>query len=149
MKTNFKRRVIILLVLILIIVALTFVFNRISFDPNFLSGNTTSDVAGTATWGYSAETLVLSDEADYIEETIETQNGSYVVLQRSDLSKDTLVILSDLYNSDYAEAVDQVAQYYEDLGYNVEIHDYMTITMLSVAHKEHFDIFLLREEASS
>ena len=149
MKTNFKRRFIILLVLILIIVGLTFVFNRISFDPNFLSGNASGDASDAATWGYSAETLVLSDEADYIEETIETQNGSYVVLQRSDLSKDTLVILSDTYNSDYAQAVDQVAQYYANLGYNIEIHDYMTITMLSVAHKEHFDIFLLREEAAS
>ncbi len=77
---------------------------------------------------------------------MEVKNDSYVVLKKADLPKDTLVILSDKDNSDYTKAVRQVAAYYEDLGYSVEIRKYSETMMLSLAHAGHFDLFLLRKE---
>ena len=97
-------------------------------------------------WGYFVDDLALPDEEEYTEETIEIKGSDYVVLKKADLPKDNLLLLSEKDNGDYAEAVQQVAEYYENLGYPVEIREYSETMMLSLAHAEHFDLFLLRKE---
>ena len=157
MKKQLKRRVIILLTTFLFVIGISAFLNKASFDPNFSvvdavtgatkrSHHNSSKTGMTTTWGYSEDDLVLQDETVYIEENIEVKNDSYVVLKKADLPKDTLVILSDKDNSAYTKAVRQVAAYYEDLGYLVEIREYSETMMLSLAHAGHFDLFLLRKE---
>ena len=157
MKKQLKRRVIILLTTFLFVIGISAFLNKASFDPNFSvvdavtgatkrSHHNSSKTGMTTTWGYSEDDLVLQDETVYIEENIEVKNDSYVVLKKADLPQNTLVILSDKDNRDYTKAVQQVAEYYEDLGYSVEIREYSEIMMLSLAHAGHFDLFLLRKE---
>lgn len=160
MKNQLKRRSVILIVSFLLVMGISTFLNWASFDPNFsmmdaISGATKrsrrqSAKADTVTsWGYSAEDLALPDETAYTEETVDTPDGSYVLLQKTALPDAALVILSDKNNSDYAKAVAQVAESYENLGYPVEIREYSEIMMLSLAHAEHFDLFLLRKEDAS
>ena len=158
MKKQLKRRLIILFSTVLIVAGISNFLNKASFDPNFsvadaVTGATKrahkkSSKSDTVTvWDYSADDLALPDITAYSEETIITEKGSYVLLRKSELSQDTLIILSDKDNRDYAKAVEQAAKYYEDLGYTIEIRKYSETMMLSLAHAEHFDLFLLREEA--
>lgn len=158
MKKQLKRGLIILLTSMLLVAGLSILLNRASFDPNFsvadaVTGATKrahkkSSTSDTVTvWGYSADDLALPDITAYSEETIITEKGSYVLLRKLELSQDTLVILSDKDNRDYAKAVEQAATYYENLGYTIEIRKYSETMMLSLAHAEHFDLFLLREGA--
>lgn len=160
MKNQLKRRFVILLVSFLFVTGISIFLNKASFDPDFsvvdaISGATkrshhNSPKADTmTTWGYSVDDLMLTDETAYIEETIKVKSGSYALLKKADLLKDTLVILSDRDNSGYTKAVQQIAEYYENLGYSVEIRECSEIMMLSLAHAEHFDLFLLRKEASA
>lgn len=162
MKKQLKRRAIILLASFVLVTGISAFLNKASFDPDFsvvdaVTGatkrshhNSSKTETDTITmWGYSEDDLVLQDETAYIEEKIEVKNDSYVVLKKADLSKDTLVILSDKDNSDYTKAVQQVASYYEDLGYSVEIREYRETLMLSLAHAGHFDLFLLRKEEAA
>ena len=160
MKNQLKRRFVILLVSFLFVTGISIFLNKASFDPDFsvvdaISGATkrshhNSSKADTmTTWGYSVDDLMLTDETAYIEETIKVKSGSYALLKKADLLKDTLVILSDKDNSGYTKAVQQIAEYYENLGYSVEIRECSEIMMLSLAHVEHFDLFLLRKEASA
>ena len=157
MKKQLKRRTIILLVLFLLVTGISVFLNKASFDPNFSvmdavtgatkrSHNNSSKTDTITTWGYSEEDLVLQDETAYIEENIEVKSDSYVMLKKANLPKDTLVILSDKDNRDYAKAVQRVAEYYESLGYSVKIREYSETMMLSLAHAGHFDLFLLRKE---
>ena len=157
MKNQLKRRIMILIVSILFESGISTFLNRASFDPNFsvvdvISGATkrshrNSSEADTVTaWGYFVDDLALPDEEEYTEETIEIKGSDYVVLKKADLQKDNLLLLSEKDNGDYAEAVQQVAEYYENLGYPVEIREYSETMMLSLAHAEHFDLFLLRKE---
>ena len=157
MKKQLKRRTIILLASFLLVLGISTFLNKASFDPDFsvvdaVTGATkrsrhNSSKTGTiTTWGYSEDDLVLQDETAYIEENIEVKNDSYVVLKKADLPQNTLVILSDKDNHDYTKAVQQVAEYYEDLGYSVEIREYSETMMLSLSHAGHFDLFLLRKE---
>ena len=152
-----KRRAIILFILFLLVTGISIFLNKASFDPNFSamdavtgatkrSHHSLSKADTITTWGYSEDDIVLQDETAYIEKNIEVKNDSYVVLKKADLPKDTLVILSDKENSDYMKAVQQVAAYYENLGYLVEIREYNETMMLSLAHAGHFDLFLLRKE---
>ena len=69
------------------------------------------------------------------------------MLKKENLPKNTLVMLSDKDNDDYRQAVQQVTAYYRALGYRIEIRECSETMMLSLAHAEHFDLFLLREEA--
>ena len=160
MKAQFKRRFIILLASLLLVIGISVFLNRASFDPNFSvvdaissatkrSHRSSSKTDTAMAWSYSVDDLALPDETAYTEETIETTKGRYILLQREALSGGTLIILSDKDNNDYAKAVQQVAEYYEALGYTVEIREYSETMMLSLAHAEHFDLFLLREEAAS
>ena len=157
MKIQLKRRAIILFISFLFVIGISNFLNKASFDPNFSvmdavtgaterSHHNSSKADTITTWGYSEDDLVLSDKKSCIEESIEVKNSSYAVLKKADLSKDTLIILSDKDNSDYTKAVQQVAEYYEDLGYSVEIREYSETMMLSLAHAGHFDLFLLRKE---
>ena len=152
MKKQLKRRAIILLASFLLVLGISTFLNKASFDPDFsvvdaVTGATKRSKTGTiTTWGYSEDDLVLQDETAYIEENIEVKNDSYVVLKKADLPPNTLVILSDKDNRDYTKAVQQVAEYYEDLGYSVEIREYSETMMLSLAHAGHFDLFLLQKE---
>lgn len=160
MKRQLKRRGLILLILLLCVVGFSSFLNRVSFDPNFSMVDAVSSASkrshrksaskseDTAAWEYSTEELALPDTAEYEEEIIDTENGRYVVLRKTELSKDTLVLLSDKEDNDYAKAIRQVAKYYESSGYKVEIREYSEIMMLSLAHAEHFDVFVLREEES-
>lgn len=160
MKPQLKRRFIILLMSLLLVTGISTLLNRASFDPNFsvidaLSSatkrtrKTTSTADSAAAWSYSADDLVLSDKAAYIEETVTVGNHRYILLRKADLPNGTLLLLSDKNNSDYAKAVQQAAEYYGNLGYTVEIREYSETMMLSLAHAEHFDLFLLREEAAA
>ena len=160
MKTQLKRRFIILLASLLLVIGISTLLNRASFDPNFSvvdaissatkrSHRNSSKTDTVTVWSYSVDDLALPDGTAYTEETIETTKGNYILLQRAVRSEDTLIILSDIDNSDYAKAVQQVAEYYENLGYTIEIREYSETMMLSLAHAEHFDLFLLREEAAS
>ena len=157
MKKQLKRRTIILHASFLLVLGISTFLNKASFDPDFsvvdaVTGATkrsrhNSSKTGTiTTWGYSEDDIVLRDETAYIEKNIQVKNDSYVVLKKADLPKDMLVILSDKNNSDYSKAVQQVAAYYENLGYLVEIRQYSETMMLSLAHAGHFDLFLLRKE---
>lgn len=159
MKNQLKRRFIILLASCFLVIGISAVLNRASFDPNFsvldaISGATKrsqrhlSKQEKVASWSYSVDDLALPDEAIYAEETIKAQSDSYVLLKKVDFPKDTLVILSDKDNNDYMRAVQQVTEYYENLGYTVKIREYSETMMLSLAHAGHFDLFLLRKEAS-
>lgn len=49
----------------------------------------------------------------------------------------------------YANAVEQAAKHYENAGYTVAVREYSETMMLSLAHAERFDLFLLREETVS
>ena len=160
MKAQFKRRFIILLASLLLVIGISVFLNRASFDPNFsvvdaISSATkrshrNSSKTDTATaWSYSVDDLALLDGSAYIEETTTIGNTSYVLLRKAELPNGTLLILSDKDNRDYTKAIQQGAEYYEALGYTVEIREYSETMMLSLAHAEHFDLFLLREEAAS
>ena len=160
MQDQLKRRFIILLLSLLIVIGISTFLNRASFDPNFsivdaISGATkrshrnSSKTDDVTAWGYTMDDLALPDVTAYIEETIVIENSSYVLLRKEDLPNKTLLILSDKDNRDYAKAVQQIAEYYENLGYIVEIREYSETMMLSLAHAEHFDLFLLREEVAS
>lgn len=160
MKNQLKRRAIILLILFLLVTGISTFLNKASFDPNFsvmdaITGATKSSQHNSSKtdtmteWGYSVDELALPDETSYTEETIKVKSGRYVLLKKANLSKDTLVILSARDNSNYTEAVHQVAEYYKTLGYSVKIREYSEIMMLSLAHTEHFDLFLLRKEAAA
>lgn len=160
MKTQIKRRLLILLASLLLVIAISTLLNRASFDPNFSvvdaissatkrSHRSSSKTDTVTPWGYSVDDLALPDEAAYIEETVSAGNSSYVLLRKANLQDGTLLILSDKDNRDYTKAIQQVAEYYEALGYTVEIREYSETMMLSLAHAEHFDVFLLREEAAS
>ena len=157
MKNQLKRRAIILFVSFLLVTGISMFLNKASFDPDFsvvdaITGATKRSRHNSAntdkitTWGYSEEDFALADKKSCIEESIEVKNSSYAVLKKADLSKDTLIILSDKDNSDYTKAVQQVAAYYEDLDYLVEIREYSETMMLSLVHAGHFDLFLLRKE---
>ena len=157
MKIQLKRRAIILFISFLLVTGISVFLNKASFDSNFSvmdavtgatkrSHHSLPKADMITTWGYSEDDIVLQDETAYIKKNIEVKNDSYVVLKKADLPKDTLVILSDKNNSDYTKAVQQVAAYYENLGYLVEIREYSEIMMLSLAHAGHFDLFLLRKE---
>ena len=160
MKTQLKRRFIILLASLLLVIGISALLNRASFDPNFSvvdaissatkrSHRNSSKTDTVTVWGYSVDELVLPDEAAYIEETVATGNTNYVLLRKADLPNGTLLLLSDKDNRDYTKAVQQVAEYYENFGYTVEIREYSETMMLSLAHAAHFDLFLLREGAAS
>lgn len=160
MKTQLKRRLLILLASLLLVIGISVFLNRASFDPNFsvvdaISSATkrshrNSSKTDTATvWSYSVDDLALPDGSAYIEETTTIGNTSYVLLRKAELPNGTLLILSDKDNRDYTKAIQQVAESYEALGYTVEIREYSETMMLSLAHAEHFDLFLLREEAAS
>lgn len=160
MKAQLKRRLIILLASLLLVIGISTLLNRASFDPNFSvvdaissatkrSHRSSSKTDTVTPWGYSVDDLALPDEAAYIEETVSAGNSSYVLLRKANLQDGTLLILSDKDNRDYAKAVQQVVEYYEALGYTVEIREYSETMMLSLAHAEHFDLFLLREEVAA
>ena len=160
MKTQLKRRFIILLASLLLVIGISALLNRASFDPNFSvvdaissatkrSHRNSSKTDTVTVWGYSVDELVLPDEAAYIEETVATGNTNYVLLRKADIPNGTLLLLSDKDNRDYTKAVQQVAEYYENFGYTVEIREYSETMMLSLAHAAHFDLFLLREGAAS
>ena len=160
MKTQLKRRLIILLASLLLVIGISVFLNRASFDPNFSvvdaissatkrSHRNSSKTDTVTAWSYSVDDLALPDGSAYIEETTTIGNTSYVLLRKAELPNGTLLILSDKDNRDYTKAIQQVAEYYEALGYTVEIREYSETMMLSLAHAEHFDLFLLREEAAS
>ena len=158
MKEQLKRRLLILLAALGVVIILSTVFNHASFDPNFsfvdaISGATRrsrrNDAETAIKWEYSTADLVLPNPAAYTEKTIDIKSGHYIVLQRAELSDKPLIFLSDKNNSAYANVVEQAAQYYENAGYTVEVRAYSETMMLSLAHAEHFDLFLLREEAVS
>lgn len=160
MKDQLKRRFIILIVSILVVIGISVFFNRASFDPDFSvvdvisgaskrSSRISSKTTTMTAWDYSEDDLALPDKMAYTEETIEVKDSSYVLLRKSELPKDTLVILTDKNNSDYTKAVQQIAEYYENLGYLVEIREYSETMMLSLAHAGHFDLFLLRKEGDA
>lgn len=160
MKNQLKRRLLILLVSFLLVFGISTLLNRASFDPNFSvvdaissatkrSHRNPSKTDTVTVWGYSVDDLALPDGSAYMEETTPIGNTSYVLLRKAELPNGTLLILSDKDNRDYTKAVQQVAEYYEALGYTVEIREYSETMMLSLAHAEHFDLFLLREEAAS
>ena len=159
MKNKLIRRFLMILSALLIAMGFSIFLNRASFDPNFSvidaissatkrSHKSSSNSNTAATWGYSAENIALPDMTAYCEGTIAVENGSsYVVLKKENLPKNTLVMLSDKDNDDYRQAVQQVTAYYRALGYRIEIRECSETMMLSLAHAEHFDLFLLREEA--
>ena len=160
MKTQLKRRLLILLASLLLVIGISTLLNRASFDPNFSvvdaissatkrSHRNSSKTDTVTAWSYSVDDLALPDGSAYIEETTTIGNTSYVLLRKAELPNGTLLILSDKDNRDYTKAIQQVAEYYEALGYTVEIREYSETMMLSLAHAEHFDLFLLREEAAS
>lgn len=160
MKTQLKRRLLILLASLLLVIGISAFLNRASFDPNFSvvdaissatkrSHRSSSKTDTVTAWSYSVDDLALPDGSAYIEETTTIGNTSYVLLRKAELPNGTLLILSDKDNRDYTKAIQQVAEYYEALGYTVEIREYSETMMLSLAHTEHFDLFLLREEAAS
>ena len=160
MKTQLKRRLLILLASLLLVIGISVFLNRASFDPNFSvvdaissatkrSHRNSSKTDTVTAWSYSVDDLALPDGSAYTEETTTIGNTSYVLLRKAELPNGTLLILSDKDNRDYTKAIQQVAEYYEALGYTVEIREYSETMMLSLAHAEHFDLFLLREEAAS
>lgn len=160
MKTQLKRRLLILLASLLLVIGISVFLNRASFDPNFSvvdaissatkrSHRNSSKTDTVTAWSYSVDDLALPDGSAYIEETTAIGNTSYVLLRKAELPNGTFLILSDKDNRDYTKAIQQVAEYYEALGYTVEIREYSETMMLSLAHAEHFDLFLLREEAAS
>lgn len=116
MKAQQKSRLMILFITILFVGSFSIFLNRVSFDANFsvidaISGATKQthrkkDKANTVeTWSYSIDDLSLPDKTAYIEETIHTETGDYVLLRKANLPNDTLVILSDSENRDYSKAV--------------------------------------------
>lgn len=160
MKAQQKRRLMILFITILFVGSFSIFLNRVSFDANFsvidaISGATKQthrkkDKANTVeTWSYSIDDLSLPDKTAYIEETIHTETGDYVLLRKANLPDDTLVILSDSENRDYSKAVQEIASAYTNQNYKVEIRNCHETMMLSLAHAEHFDLFLLRKKATS
>lgn len=160
LKAQLKRRLMILLVTILFVGGFSVLLNRISFDVNFsvidaISGATKKThrekdkTNPTETWSYSVDDLSLTDETAYMEETIHTETGDYILLRKTNLPDNTLVILSDSENKKYSKAVQEIAAEYESRNYKVEIRSCHETMMLSLAHAEHFDLFLLREEAAS
>lgn len=160
MKAQRKHRLMILFITILFVGGFSIFLNRVSFDANFsvidaISGATKQthrkkDKANiTETWNYSIDDLSLSDKTAYIEETIHTETSNYVLLRKANLPDDTLIILSDSENKDYNKAVQEIAALYTNQNYKVEIRNCHETMMLSLAHAEHFDLFLLREEATS
>ena len=158
MKEQLKRRLLILMAALGVVIVFFTIFNHASFDPNFsfidaISGATKrsqrNDEDTAIEWEYSTDDLVLPNPAAYTEKIIDTSTGRYRVLQKVDFSDTQLILLSDKNNSSYANAVEQVANYYENAGYTDTVREYSETMMLSLAHVERFDLFLLREEAVS
>lgn len=160
MKKILTRNLLIIAASLLVTVAISTFLNRASFDPNFsvidtISGATkrtrrNTQKSDTVTeWGYSIDDLALPNIATYKEETVNIGNAKYVLLRKDDLPQGTLVMLSDKECSDYVIAVQEIAEYYNELGYMVEVRDYSETMILSLAHAGHFDLFLLREETET
>lgn len=158
MLENIGRKFKVMLSLVIVVGGFSLLLNRASFDPNF----SLLDAVSSATkrvhhqgkqpedsWEYTREDLALENGDNFQEEEICVENISYRVLcnkKRRGTSETSLLLLSNKENREYQEAVRLVAEYYTQAGYNVQIKECSEIMMLSMAHAERFDIFLMKEE---
>ena len=162
MKEAVQHKILVFGILVIVAGSISVFLNNASFNPNFsvldaLTGATrkshhtelesTSEDAEPL-WAYTQENLQLPDDAPYIEESIMTDSGTFHVLKKTESAgkKRPLALLSNSENSDYQQAVRLLAETLEAQGETVQIKEYTETVMLSLAHAEKFDYFLLSEE---
>lgn len=159
-----RRRAVLLVLTVVLISWVGSLLNKISFDPNYSVIDVFSSASEKAKkqkpeavveepWNYTWEDVQLSEEEGYKEERITIGSTCYTVIRNENRqietdSKKSLILLSNSLDQRYQAAVEQLADYYSEQGYQVKIEACSETMMTSYAHAGYFDVFLLREEAA-
>lgn len=161
MKEKIEHRVFILLTLVLIVGGIALFLNNLSFNPDFsimdaVSGATQrshksedqQDVIST--WNYTREELALPENNSYAETLITPQKTAYRILENSSQKTNTktAILLSNKQDVSYQNAVQEVADYLTDQGYDVQIKECSETMMLSMVHAGKFTFFIMDQEVA-
>ena len=158
MKEKIRHYALILLVLLMVVGGISIFLNNASYNPNFsvidaITGATKRSKRNNnknqtvSVWKYSMDDIALS-EKNYTEETIITPESTYKVLKNTANIESTnnILLLSDKGNKEYQKAVQNIAEYLESQGYQIQIKECSETMMLSLVHAGHFGMFVMNEE---
>ena len=165
MKEKIQHRVFILFILFLIVWGISLFLNNISFIPDFsimdaISGATrrshqSEDSADViSNWNYTREELALPENKSYTETVIVPRKAAYRILENDSqkigtkADTKTATLLSNKENVSYQNAVQEVAAYLTDQGYDVRIKECSETMMLSMVHAGKFTFFLMDQEVA-
>ena len=162
MKEAVQHKILVLGILVIVAGSISVFLNNASFNPDFsmldaLTGATRKahhaesesvSESSEPLWEYTLDDIQLPEETPYVVEKIATDNETFCVLKKlgSTEQKKPQILLSNSENSAYQQAVQSLAGALEAQGENVQIKEYTETVMLSMAHAEKFDYFLLRGE---
>ena len=157
MKSHIQRRLLIVIILTAIVGGITQLLYNVSYNPNFsfvdaISGATRKSHSNSdsrdiiSTWNYTRDDIALSDDNLCIETVITTGKSAYRLLENRSAASKTAILLSNKEDISYQNAVNVVAEYLGNQGYDIQIKEYSEIMMLSMAHAGKFTFFLMDEE---
>lgn len=159
MKSHIQRRLLIVIILTAIVGGITQLLYNVSYNPNFsfvdaISGATRKSHSNSAsrdiisTWNYTRDDIALPDDNSSIETVITTGKVAYRLLENRSIASEskTAILLSNKEDISYQNAVNVVAEYLGNEGYDIQIKEYSEIMMLSMAHAGKFTFFLMDEE---
>ena len=157
MKEHIRHRILLICIVMAIAGGISELLYNASYNPDF----SVLDAISSATkkshskknktkkedsvWHYTIADIALENESQYLETDIVTDTGTYKVLQRNVLPE-KVTVLSNKKDADYEAAASAVATYFEKQGYTVSVKSCTIEMMLSLAHAERFDIFVMSEE---
>ena len=161
MKEAVQHKILVLGILVIVAGSISVFLNNASFNPDFsmldaLTGATRKahhaesesvSESSESLWEYTRDDIQLPEEAPYVVEKIATDHETFYVLKKSDSTeqKEPRILLSNSENSAYQQAVQSLAGVLRAQGENVQIKECTETVMLSMAHAEKFDYFLLSE----
>lgn len=159
MKEKIQHRLLILFLLTVIVGGISLFLNNLSFNPDFsvmdaVTGATKkshpNENSGEviSTWNYTKEDLALPEENSYTETQITAGKVTYRVLENSDKKNKAkkVTLLSNKEDVSYQNAVQDVAAYLKDQGYDIQIKECTETMMLSMVHAGNFTFFVMDEE---
>lgn len=161
MKEKIQHRLWILAIAIFIVSAISLLLNNMSFNPNFSiidaissptkkSHRSKDSSKVISTWNYAKEDFAFYDEDSYTETMIKPKKVSYKILENNDkkTKEKKVTLLSNKENVSYQNAVNEVADYLENQGYDIQIKEYTETMMRSMVHAGKFTFFLMNAEVS-
>ena len=161
MKEKIQHRAVILVILFLIVLGISLLLNNLSFNPSFSVLDAVSGATRKAhrsrgrqemisDWSYSREELALSENDSYTENLIVPGKTAYRILENNSRKTDgkTAILLSNKEDVSYQNAVNEVAAYLTEQGYDIQIKEYPETMMLSMVHAGKFTFFLMDQEAA-